>query len=106
MINKFFEMKKSERILWLFGGIIIGSAAGAAAIATKDSAKSFDRLRSQFSQPGSAFRNSAEQLKNSVRSEAGVFAKKVRKQISNPVPDLYKATENITMDQPEIIYGW
>lgn len=103
MINKFFEMKKSERLLWLFGGILIGTAAGAAATSTKGSAKSIDRLLSQST---SVIRKNTEQLKSSIRWEAGEFAKKVRKQISNPVPDLYKATENITMDQPETVYGW
>ncbi|MDX1591383.1 MAG: hypothetical protein R3283_05445 [Balneolaceae bacterium] len=95
-------MKKSERLLWFVGGIAIGAAAAGKA----GSLKSTGQLRNRFASMQSSLGNSAAQLNHTIRSEAGEFTKKIRKQISSPIPDLYKATENIAIEQPEITYGW
>lgn len=47
MINQDFEMENSGRLLWFFGGIMIGTATGIAATGRIGSSETVQRLRSE-----------------------------------------------------------
>ena len=106
MINQDFEMKNSKQILWFFGGILVGTATGIAAGGRIEASKSFHRLCSETSMLDQKLRTRAQGIKKAVASGTGNFTNTVKKNLSNPIPDLYKATENLTIAQPETYYDW
>ena len=106
MINQHFEMKNSKHLLWFFGGLMIGTASGLAAAGNPETSKTLERLRMETSRLDRHLKARAYKLKKSVSSGSAGFADVVRKNLSHPIPDLYKATENFTIGQPETIYEW
>lgn len=104
MINQDFEMENSGQLLWFFGGVTIGTAAGIAAAGRIGSSETVQRLRSETARLNKSLGKRTEKMKQTIAAGAGDFKNMIRKNLVHPIPDLYKATENFTIGQPEKDY--
>lgn len=99
-------MKNSKHILWFIGGMMIGTATGIAAAGRVESSKTLHRLSTETTKLDQMLRARTQKVKKTFTLGAGDFTKMIKKNLTNPIPDLYKATENFNIRQPETDYDW
>lgn len=99
-------MMKSRYILWIGSGILIGAAAGIITGSRLEKSGAMNRILSEAEKLESDFTEKSRSAKKAFAYGAGELSRIIRKNLSNPVPDLYKATESLTMNEGSGVYEW
>lgn len=93
-----------KNTFWVSAGFAGGFAAGVY-IAGKEKRKKIRqlavRMEAILSEAGKKSRTFHEAGRKRMRSVSG----RLRKELSDPVPDLYKATESLSLDENDLING-
>lgn len=96
----------SRYFLWFGSGLLIGAAAGIITGSRLEKSGTMSRILTEAEELETGLIEKSRALKKAIASGAGELSKILRKNLSTPVPDLYKATESLTMSEGEVEYDW
>lgn len=92
-------MKAADKIILISGGFAGGFITGYAVTLYKSS----DAFRAQRKRIETIIERFSNALKESQERLSEVNSR-LRRELKDPIPDLYRATESLSLDESELIY--
>lgn len=99
-------MKNNKNMIWFYSGILIGATSGIIAGSRLEKSGTINRILSEAEKMETELAGKGRVAIKALASGARDLSRNIRKNLSNPVPDLYKATESFTMSEQSGEYEW